>query len=461
LPGAQAPFGGQRGFPRSCYRTVTARFSWSLEVAVVGIGLAFGLALLLVVVVQMMNDENRNKLMTVMLLAYGARLIWAAFLADLPIFSYGSGGDSNIYEAYAEVIGQIWNREGVHYVTSAEFGMLGKTTLPPNLFALVIYYGGIDGGRLGSTAIIALSACLTCLNFYRLAMYLGAPRTIAFRVACLYLFMPAFFLYTSDVYKDGLVLFFLMTAFGAAVRLSRKFDPFQVVIGAAACACLYGCRFYLIFVAVAPLFVSFIGIGGTSNVRKFFGIVALAALFIALFGFTNVLEGAQNEAQTAYDAGERSYYSNAQGGSGVVFDDGGKATGAIHWKLLYTLFSPFPWTTGSIALHVGKIEALIWYYFIYRAFIASRRLFTEDRGLLAMFITFLAPTTFMYALIMSNIGLIVRERMGVVAIGMLLGTLSWVKAKNQKEDALEATGITVGSLSSRPVGSAPHRSSRQ
>ncbi len=69
----------------------------------------------------------------------------------------------------------------------------------------------------------------------------------------------------------------------------------------------------------------------------------------------------------------------------------------LYMKVLYTLLSPFPWTTGSIGLHIGKIDTGIWYYFMYRAIISARRLWRENKGLLVAFLSFLVPLTLAYA----------------------------------------------------------------
>jgi hypothetical protein len=70
--------------------------------------------------------------------------------------------------------------------------------------------------------------------------------------------------------------------------------------------------------------------------------------------------------------------------------------------------------SGSLGLQVGKIDALLWYYLVYRAIRVSRRLWTENRSFLIMMLTFILPTIGMYATSFANVGLLARQRLVVV-----------------------------------------------
>ena len=56
----------------------------------------------------------------------------------------------------------------------------------------------------------------------------------------------------------------------------------------------------------------------------------------------------------------------------------------------------------------------------------------------------------MYAFIMSNVGLMVRERMGIVYIGYLLGMLSWAP-----REALRRVRTSAPAAASPRAGRAP------
>jgi hypothetical protein len=289
---------------------------------------------------------------------FGVRLVLQYFVRDIPFFSHGAGGDSIGYEQLALILSAIWDRSGIHFVTAKELPMLGPTSLPPNLFALLVYANGGEATRLGCTAIVALAAALTALNIHALSVELGAEKRNALLFSILIYFQPAFLFYTCDTYKDGLVLCLAIGGLGSALRLAKRFSVIHALIGIACLWALWYVRFYLIFVTIAPLLVGTIGLGRKSMTRPILAALTLAAIAFALAAFTDVLQMASDRASQAFEAGtsDAVIKSNAQGGSGVEFDDGGKPYGALLSKMAYTLFAPFPWAGGSIGFQIGKLD---------------------------------------------------------------------------------------------------------
>ncbi|MBS2016793.1 MAG: hypothetical protein JST00_28165 [Deltaproteobacteria bacterium] len=392
--------------------------------------LALAMPFVLVPIVGANKERTHRRMLAALFAAYFLRILLQSFFREVSFFSYGAGGDWIHYEEKALVVQQFWEHGVYRYITSDDWDYMGQTSLPPNLFG-VIYFLNRGPTRIGCCSFVALAACLTCLNLYYLALDLGVDGKKAFTVFLVMLFSPAFLLYTSDLYKDGLVLLFVVGAFASAIRLSRGFSLVHLAIGIASCVCLYGCRFYLIFVTMAPLLIGALGVGSKNAARQLVIALLIVAGLIYVLAFTQVFRAANDTANLAWDAGTTGATSLTEHanrtGSNVDFDDAGSPTGALGLKLIYTLFAPFPWMGGSLALQIGKVEALIWYYMFYRACVAGRRLWRENRGLLLMFLSFLVPTTVMYALIMVNVGLTLRERMGIVFIGYMLAMLSWVK----------------------------------
>jgi hypothetical protein len=362
-----------------------------------------------------------------MMASYVFRILLTQVLREIPFFSYGAGGDCSAYESLAWFIARFWDSQGLQYITSEQIPEIGPTSLPPNLFALIIYLNGGELTRTGCVSVIALAATLCCYNLYKLAVEMGANPDISLKVAGLMLFSPGYFFYTADMFKDGLVAFLIIAALGAAFRLARRFSVQQLVIAGLSVVALWYVRFYLIFLALAPLATGILGTGKRSFLRPVFVILGATVLM----GIVGNVSGAVNELSTRANATFDLASSkdvrdwNRIGGSGVAFDDGGSPLGALHLKIAYTLFSPFPWQGGSAAMQIGKLDALAWYYLFFRATKASRRLFNEDRTLLMMFLIFILPTTVAYATTMSNIGLVLRQRIPIVLMGSLLACLSW------------------------------------
>jgi hypothetical protein len=375
---------------------------------------------------QARGGRGAPPVLTVLLAAYGLRLLLQSFVRDLPIFSYGTGGDWYGYELLGSTIARIWEFSSIHYISGSELPMMGATSLPPNVFALVIYLNG-EKTRAGCVAVIALVSCLTAYNIYRLSVEMGADPKAAFWLMSALLFSPNYVYVTCDLFKDGLVVFFTVAALGSSFRLARRFSLLHLGIGLVSIFLLRQVRFYLVFLTAAPLLVGLLGLRSQSAWRPLIAAAGAAAVAVAVASASTVFEELGTEADQTFavatHADVRAF--NARGGSGVTFDDGGNPFGALAPKVLYTLFSPFPWQGGSIAMQVGKIDAALFYYMLYRAWLAVRRLWREDRRTLIMFLTFLIPITIAYATTMANVGLILRQRIPVVFVVAWLAALSW------------------------------------
>lgn len=386
-----------------------------------------------VIAIPLATDAREHAKTTAFILigAYAARMLLMAIVTwgDVPLLQ-AVGGDCDTYEWSAMQVARGWvvhdsiefTEEGALAITSA--------SLPINTFAVLVYYN--DGPcRAACTALVAGLACLTSYTLYRLAVDLGSDPKFAQRALLVQLFMPGYFVYTANMYKDGIAAFFVITVFAAAVRLATRLTLASVAAAVVSLVALYYTRIYMVVMSMIPLAVAFLGTRSSGFIRRFVvpltiavGLGVVAASGKAVTEFSERMESVYDRAT---DANVEAW--NAKGGSGVTFDDGGSPFGALGPKIAYTLLSPFPWMGGSFALQVGKVDVLIWYYLCYRAVISGKRLWRDDRGVLLIILAFVVPATFVYALTMANVGLIFRQRIPIVLIGTLLAVLGWRKTK--------------------------------
>ena len=385
------------------------------------LALLFGI--LLVAVVRFGERRQGSEMLQIIVCGYVLRLVLQTFIRDVKFFTHEAGGDCEGYEIMAVDIARYWHMNGFSFMTEDTLPLLGPAALPPNLFAGIIYLNGGEATRLGCTALIALAAGLTCYNLYHLAVELGGDPRIARWTMALFYLGPTYLHYTADMFKDGLVAFFVVAALASGIRLMRRFSILHLTIGALSLWALWYVRFYLIFVTTAPLLVGILGMRSKSVMRPLLASLVLVAAGLAVLGLTSAGQGASEVAAAGFERGTslniRS--ANATGGSGVTFDDGGSPYGQLWLKLIYTLFAPFPWSSGSIAFHIGKIDVLIIAFFLLRSWTVVRARDMKLIGLMVM--TFAVPCTVMYATSLANIGLIARQRLVIVVAVAFLASL--------------------------------------
>ncbi|MEV6980530.1 hypothetical protein AB0M95_04625 [Sphaerisporangium sp. NPDC051017] len=392
-----------------------------------------------------------KRVLPVLLVAFMARLAAHMSLRGGALFDYG--GDNVLYDLWAQEIADQWRRDGISYVTVSGAGRLYGAALHCNLLALIRYI--CDGpAPLASAALMALMACVLCVVMYRFARMLGADERAAFWLLVVVAFMPAFLLHTSDTYKDGLNALLVVASLAVGVSLTRRFSLGRLLMLVPLLWALWNVRPYMAFMCVLPLAL---GISGLKHVVSVRSLVALTALaMVVLFQFEFVMQSEPVEAmrnQLEYAQSPAAQNSNAglsgwRHGSGIAFDDGGLAWGALGPKLVYTLLSPFPWTPGSLALQLGKIDTCVWYVLLFFGVAGARRLWRGDRRMLLILLLFVIPGALVYATTMANIGLIARQRMPLVMVTSLLCALAWTRtppeeqAPPEMERAAQPAGLT-------------------
>lgn len=401
-------------------------------------------------------DGTVPPLVPLIVFAYLLRVVAYYIAHNIQLFTHGIGGDYLAYQIWSDYIGAIWRREGIHMVTADELAEVGRTSLPPNVFAFVSYLNG-DAAWEGCAALSAGFAGITALNLFSLSAELGAPIKRALLITIVFLFLPGFVLYSSEMYKDPMVWALVFGVLASSLRLMTRLRPRDVIIGVVCAWCLWYVRFYLVFLTLLPLVVGLLGLNTKKPLRTLLLLLVGLGLLIPVLAYTKVLGDLGEQANTTFETATGAVMKANVAkttGSGVVFDDGGSVLGALHLKLGYTLFAPFPWQGGSIGFHVGKVDTLVWTYFVWRAFKAGRMLLRTRPGLLFALLTFLVPTTLAYAMSVYNVGLILRQRMPVVLVGMLLASLSWqeetVPVAEVPEDDDEPDDVESDELGAAP-----------
>lgn len=359
----------------------------------------------------------------VLLLAFVVRLFVHAFVTRSGVIEYG--GDNLGYETRAMEIVMAWKTEGFHFVTADENPALASVAFPCHVFAAVMYLCG-GAAPLACTAVVALVACALCVVMYRFARSIGADERAAFLLLVITAFSPSFLLHTSDTYKDGFNAFLVVASLHLGVSIARRLEIRRVLLLGALLWALWHVRPYMVFMCVLPLFISFVGVGREFSLRRLAAFGALLAYAVSLYvGVVadTPIEAMRNQLETGQSEVVR--WANGDGGSGVSFADGGNAWNELGLKIVYTVFSPFPWSSGSLALQLGKIDMIVWYFILYAAIRGARILWHTDRRILLILLLFLVPSTIAYATTMANVGLIFRQRMPIIMVAGLLAAVVW------------------------------------
>ncbi len=368
------------------------------------------------------NSESCNRLKIILLFSVGYwfRIILSTFIREVSFFSHGIGGDYILYESLAEDILVFWKQNGLHYVTSESLPWLQQTDLPSNMIAFVSYVSG-GYSRIGSASIPAFFACLSVFLLYQLYRFHDEEGVVSIWVAFFTLFNLTFLYYTSDTYKDGYVVFFVVAIFWSSFKLEQKSSLWILALELCCFLGLWHVRHYLVYPMVPVFLWGFLGRNELLSGRRavFMCFALLVAYIVYLFFFHDFGE---NMEKTWGIIQSESWHRELQGGGSGV--DSSEFSFPV--KAFYTLFSPLPWQSGGLGLQVGKLDVFIWYYLYFQAATGFKQLLGKDRIVAMLFVVALLPIIGAYAISFSNIGLIVRQRIPILFLISILAV--WGKA---------------------------------
>ncbi|MES2504234.1 MAG: hypothetical protein V4534_05075 [Myxococcota bacterium] len=398
----------------------------------IGYSIAFATYLVLVFLIRRSLDvQESNPIVLTLSVGYWLRIVLSFFLRDIPFWSHGAGGDYAGYEYNAQDILIYWHQHGLEYVTRDKLPTILESSLPANIIALMSYLNG-GYSRVAVEGLIAFCACMTCLMLYQLYIIYDPIRKISFRMMLFCLFGLTFLFYTSDLFKDAYVVFFVVGIFWASLRFIQAQS---VLPGILFCLCcfvgLWNVRHYMVY-PVMPIFtLGILGISFTDGKSRAVWVMTVMAVGVSLMPMLYDLLH-ENAEKTFEIASSEAWHRGLQeGGSGV--DLGEYQSSVFSWpiKVIYTLFAPFPWQGGSLGFQIAKVELLVWYYCYYQAFAGLLFLNRRNRYFALAFLVFLVPAIFAYAVSFGNIGLIVRQRLPIMFVVSILAV--WGMAQKPRE----------------------------
>ena len=366
----------------------------------------------LVAMVQHLGPEaesERRQLMAWTMGAFGIHfIIGVAIMSSSTAVTY-LGPDAVTYHTTAGWLVERWH--GAPWAVHLPAGKEGFFYL---LGALYYVFGAHPVAGLAVNA--ALSSALVPLGFDVTGRLFG-DRAARFAPP-LFVVLPGFLVWTSQLLREAPTLFLLMVAAACAVRIARRPTAVTVLTLSAALVLLFTFR-ATVALAGSGALVAGLALGQ----RR---VVSAIGTGIALVGLTLTLIFAARIGYSGYSVTSRANLhqvsaarrSLAEAGSGYGSDASvstqGRALTFLPKGVLYFLVGPFPWQVhGLKQLSALGDAACLWVLIpsLARGVAAGRR--AAGRAVLVLLLPAGAITVTL-ALFLGNFGTVVRERLQVV-----------------------------------------------
>ncbi|HMS42221.1 MAG TPA: glycosyltransferase family 39 protein, partial [Pyrinomonadaceae bacterium] len=257
--------------------------------------------------------------------------------------------------------------------------------------------------------------------------------------AILVAFFPAFIIWSSQLLKDGLMIFLIVLAITMVLKLQEEFSYFSVSILIFSLFGIISLRFYIFYMVAIAVVGSFI-IGKSGSVKSVVrGFIIVGILGIALT-YLGVLRSA-NEEFEKFGSLERIQVSRedlSRAGSGFGEDiDVSTTQGALlalPIGFTYLMFAPFPWQISSFRAAITLPEIMLWWAMI--PILLSGLWFTLKhrlRNAISILIfTFLL--TIAYSIFQGNVGTAYRQRAQIQVFLFIFIAVGWTLLKERREN---------------------------
>lgn len=385
------------------------------------------------------QTEDKEWVILIFLLAVGVRIALGIFLEYFSLQEY-FGSDSTLYHLVGAAVANEWSglspdtdtlARYVNPYSGAGWGMMYLTGSIYYVFGPHLFISQSVVAFLG-----ALSAPLAYLCSFRLFNNISSARIASLIVAI----FPPFVIWSSQLLKDGLLVFLLVLVMLLVMRLKEKIDVPGVLILLVSLFCILSLRFYVFYIVLVAIVGSFV-IAYTNSTRAIARNTVIMVLLAIGLQYLGIQERAEIEV-TAFADLERINVSrqdlarSADSGFGEDWDVSTPAAAlvTIPRAAVYLLLAPYPWHVTNLRQALTLPDMMIWWSMIPFLVIglgyAIRNRLRDAFPILFFSLLLIIA----YSLFLGNVGTAYRQRTQVQVFLVIIAAVGWTYVKEQREN---------------------------
>jgi hypothetical protein len=384
-------------------------------------------------------SEEKTFLTTVFLAALFARL-GLGLVVHLFDLRNVFGPDAGLYDAVGQRLAEIWqglpvpddeitfrandtvqSGWGLNYIVGFIYIICGQSILAAQSFC----------GFIGAlTAPMAYFCAEKVFNNQRVA------KVSALSIAL----FPSFVIWSSQLLKDGLIIFLLVVTMTMVLQLQKKFSYAAIAFLIFSLFGIISLRFYIFYmIAAAAAGSFFIGLS-TSFQSIIRNTIAVVVIGLALT-YLGVLRNASTELEKygtleRVQIGRADLARSADSGFGEDVDvsTAEGAISAIPIGLAYLMLAPFPWEVEKLNQALVLPEILIWWALI-PIMITGLWYALKNRLRNALpILLFTLMLSLSYSIYLSNVGIAYRQRTQIQVFLFIFIAVGWEIIRERREN---------------------------
>ena len=392
------------------------------------------------------SKEENQFLLQIFLAGLMLRVLAGTLIHVLDWYSF-FGGDSLTYDFRGVRLSEIWFGQalvhdelgkfvlsdnvgwGMTYIVASIYTLVGRNMLAVQYFSCVI----------GAATAPAIYICA-----YKIFKNIRVAKISGLIVAL----CPSLIIWTSQVMKDGYIIFLLVIVMISLLNLLEKLDYVSLIILILSLFCIISLRFYIFYMVAVAVVGSFAvgtdSLSGRSILRR------LAALVLIGVGATQLgiinratkeidtltnLEQIQNTRKALATAESDIYKGKgASYGEDLDVSTAEGAISAIPLGFSYLLLAPFPWQIRNFRQAITLPEMVLWWaslpLLVMGLWYTIRKRFRGSIGIL--FFTFML--TIAYSIFQSNVGMAYRQRAQIQVFLFIFIAVGWTVMQEKREN---------------------------
>jgi hypothetical protein len=385
------------------------------------------------------NAEEKDFLTNVFLVALLVRLGFGLFIHIFDLREL-FGPDAPGFDFWGQRLVEVW--QGLPVPDDESTSRAVSMTNPGwgiNYLVGFIYF------ICGQSILAAQSFCgvigaLTAPMAYFCAEKVFNNQRVAKNSALFIALFPSMILWSSQLLKDGLIIFLLVLTMTLVLQLQKKFSFTAVVFLILSLFGIMSLRFYIFYmvaVAVAGSFIVGLSISMQSIIRNAIVVVLIGLALTYLGVIRNASSDLEKYASLEQVQRNRDYLSEtAESGFGQDVDVSTSegAIGAIPVGFAYLMLAPFPWQVNKLNQTLVLPEVLFWWTLIPIMIIGLWYALKNRLRSALPILLFTFMLTISYSIFQGNVGMAYRQRTQIQVFLFIFVAVGWEIIRERREN---------------------------
>ncbi|MGB7207235.1 MAG: phospholipid carrier-dependent glycosyltransferase [Pyrinomonadaceae bacterium] len=384
-------------------------------------------------------STEREFLTTIFLAALLVRLAFGIFIHIYDLREF-FGGDATTYDFNGWKLVEYWTGQiasddllaqrawstsgpgwGINYLVGGLYYILGR-----NIFA--------------AQSFCAVFGAATAPMVYFCSVKMFSNRHAAKIAAVAIAFFPSFIIWSSQLMKDGLIIFLLVLAMTMVLQLQEKFNYGALLLLIFSMFGILSLRFYIFYMVAIAVAGSFI-VGLSTSVQSIARRTAVLIVMGLALTYLGVIRNATvdferygnlERIQSSRDDLAQSAESGFNEEVDISTTDG--AISAIPIGFAYLMFAPFPWEITNFRQAITLPEVLLWWAMIPLLVAGLWYAIRQRLRSSIPVLIFSLMLTLAYSIFQGNVGTAYRQRTQIQVFLFIFIAVGWVLFKENKEN---------------------------